>query len=321
MSGDINKVNPLPTQMAGYNPAQSYANAAIASTLDSDGLDYGLFANNSNMGMGMGMGGMMPGMMGSYGMGMGGMMPGMMGSYGMGMGAMKAFNEMTPQQLQEYQTSTMTNTQKTQQMLMANELENRSKLGQIQSKIQLEQVKNGEAYEYAVKAQKDAIANNVGILQNAIAENDQDRIKTTYAKLRLLAIEQLEEINATTDPISKEKVDRFTGKPIGKNEIPEDQIKARVAKLYYETTGKNLMEDFNSHSDSSFFYGAKKGFFGFGNLVDSDTNALSNRSSITGEITSKKQQRSEAFGFWAGVTGAVATVAAGIWAIGRKIRA
>lgn len=136
---------------------------------------------------------------------------------------------------------------------------------QIQRQIQRR--KTMDAANFQVQAADDVITRQIGNLQSVVGRNEQDYVMTEYGKL--------------TNAI------RNKFKEAGYTNVPEEQIKAHAEKLYYETTGKSLLNDVQENGHSSFVTGLVD-VFGFG--LGNEKSASQNIANITGQSETKAEK-------------------------------
>lgn len=152
-----------------------------------------------------------------------------------------------------------------------------------------------KAATFLSEAPEDVVTRQVGLLQRKIKDGDQDHIMDEYTKLTNLVRNQLEESNC-------------------KN-VPDEQIKAHAEKLYYQITGKNLLDDITEHGDSSFVQGLKQGSI-LGCLF---TDYRTSKSNIA-EITDEKINKKEIAANWAGRAIGFGSLLGGILAIAKYLK-
>lgn len=135
-------------------------------------------------------------------------------------------------------------------------------------KKQVRQHKMAGALEFSSQAHDDTIARQIGVLSNLIKENEQDKFIGQYEKL----------ITLTKEKLAHEGIEHAT----------REQIKARAEKLYFESTGRSMVDDLTENGDGGFVQGLKQGVgVGVGSYFANTRNYKDNIAEITGEEKSK----------------------------------
>ncbi len=174
-----------------------------------------------------------------------------------------------------------------QNMSLEERLAYQEKVENYQLERQLRQKQKMEYFNFENNSSEDLITRQVGLLQENIRDNQQDKVAESYSTL-VSAIKQ-----------------KFND--AGYTNISEDKVKTYAERVYYEATGVKLTNDIKNNGDCSFVKGLKDGFFGLGVLLNGKTSRAENIANITGEQVSTSSK----VGLWAGriISGAVTLVA------------
>lgn len=157
-------------------------------------------------------------------------------------------------------------------------LKYQEKMENYQIDKQVRQQKKVASAEFSATGAEDALTRQIGVLQRKIKQNEQDSVLQEYNKLVQLAEHKLREGGYVNGQVSKE------------------QVKAYAEKLYFEATGKSVVNDLTENGDSGFVQGLKQGAFGAGFLFANKKNYEDNVSAITGEAKNSTSSTWKAVG-------------------------
>lgn len=166
----------------------------------------------------------------------------------------------------------------TKNMTQKDYINYQKELNNLQLDNQVERKHKLAQTEFRSNASENAVSEQIGVVQRKVHENEQDHVMKEYNRLDSVARAQLAE-QGVTNPT-------------------QSQISAYKQKLYFEATGKNIINDLAEHGDSSFSHGMKQGVLcGLGSFFANEKDYEDNISSITGEAKSTTAETWQKVGF------------------------